>query len=191
MGTDAGGATHGRRPRVGGWQRTASGRARPAHARAAFTLLEILLAVALLGLLSAALISVAADLTDNRPRTAQEVFWESVRSARKTALKAQTEVTLSFDAKEKRFVVDNRGKPQMFPILAAGDLTVDLLQAQSGSSVLIGGQLVDTRTLPRVSFYEDGTCMPFRVQFRTNGPAQIIAIDPWTCAPVLTEPKTP
>ncbi len=162
------------------------------HQRRAFTLLEILLAVALIGLLSAAMVSIGAHLADSRPKSPVEIFWEAARSARRAALKGETETRLSYDAKEKRFVVDGGGASQNFPVAGDRELTIDLLHAQSsGGSLLIGGELVDTKTLPFVSFYPDGTCMPFRVQFRTNGPAQIIAIDPWTCAPVLTDTKTP
>jgi len=161
--------------------------------RRGFTLLEILLAVALIGLLSAALVSGAAHLVDSRPSTPAEIFWEAVRAARKSALTSEHEVRLSFDMKEKKFVVADGDAQKTFPVLNASDLTVDLLQPEGSGNgmVLIGGQLVDTQTMPAASFYSDGTCSPFRVQFRTNGPAHVIAIDPWTCAPVLTEPKTP
>jgi general secretion pathway protein H len=161
-----------------------------ARSSAAFTLIEILLAIALLGLLSAAMVSVAGHLADGRPKSPQEVFWEATRVARRTALKTETQVRLSYDAKAKAFVLDAKEGARNFPVPEIRDLTIDFLQAQStGGSLLIGGQLVDTQTIPAVSFFPDGTCTPFRVQFRTNGPAQIVAIDPWTCAPVLGEPK--
>jgi general secretion pathway protein H len=156
----------------------------------AFTLIEILLAVALLGLLSAAMVSVAGHLAGSRPKSPQEIFWEAARMARRTALKSETEVRLSYDAKIKAFVLEAKEGAQNFPVPEIRDLTIDFLQAQTtGGSILIGGQLVDTQTIPAVSFFPDGTCTPFRVQFRTNGPAHIVAIDPWTCAPVLGEPK--
>jgi len=155
---------------------------------AAFTLLEILLALALIGLVSASLITAGVQLADSRPRTPAEIFWEASRTARRLALTTQTEVRLSFDAKEKRFVVGHAGAEQAFPVDAARELTIDFLPAQStGGSLLIGGQLVETETLESVVFYPDGTCSPFRIQFRTTGPAQVIAIDPWTCAAMLAE----
>lgn len=182
----------------------APGRTVPAHQRQqrgqrsrprtnAFTLLEILLALALLGLLSAALISGAAHLVSSRPQSPQEVFWEAARTARRAALNAQHEVTLRFDEKEKSFVLNHADAEQSFPVPAASrELSIDFLRAQvGGSSVLIGGQLVDTATVTSVSFYGDGTCTPFRIQFRGTSAATILAIDPWTCAPVLTEEKTP
>ena len=189
MGADA-------RDRIGGslacamnGRRTAA-RGDIAGASVGFTLIEILLAVALLGLLSAAMVSVAANVSNGRRKSPDEVFWEAARVARRTALKSETEVRLSYDAKAKAFVLDAKEGARNFPVPEIRDLTIDFLQAQStGGSILIGGQLVDTQTIPAVSFFPDGTCTPFRVQFRTNGPAHIVAIDPWTCAPVLSEPK--
>jgi general secretion pathway protein H len=156
----------------------------------AFTLIEILLAVALLGLLSAVMVSVAVRFVDGAPKTPDEIFWEAARTARRSALTSEREVRLSYDDKEKQFVLEGGAGGKTFPVPENRDLTIDFLHAQStGGSVLIGGQLVDTKTLPSVSFFPDGTCSPFRVQFRTTGPARILAIDPWTCAPVLTESK--
>lgn len=168
------------------------GRTTPARSRracpAGFTLLEILLALALIGLLSASLITAGTHLIDSRPRTPEEVFWEATRTARRTALKSQTEIGLSFDEKEKRFMVAQAGAEQSFPVEGPRELTIDLLPARStGGALLIGGQLVESETIESVTFYPDGTCSPFRVQFRTTGPAKVIAIDPWTCAAMLLE----
>lgn len=152
----------------------------------AFSLLEILLMLALLALLAGGLVTGAAHLVDSRATTPEDIFWEAARAARKTALTAEADVTLRFDAKERAFVLAGPRAEQRFELPVAGELTVDFLQAQTGNSaVLIGGQLVETKTLPLVTFYADGTCTAFRVQFRANGPARTIAIDPWTCAPVL------
>ena len=169
----------------------ASALCRVGRRSSAFTLLEILLAVALIGILSAAMVSIAPRLTSDKSQTPQEIFWEAARTARRAALKTETEVRLSFDSKEKAFVIEGGEGVQKFAVPETRDLTIDLLQAQptSGGSVLIGGQLVDTQTLPAVLFYPDGTCTPFRVQFRTTGPARILSIDPWTCALVLPADK--
>jgi general secretion pathway protein H len=151
-----------------------------------FTLLEILLAVALIGLLAAALVPTSLHLIGDQPVTPDDVFWQASREARKMALKSEHEVRLSFDEKEKNFVVTDGVGSKTFTVPPVRDLTIDFLQGKQGKgSVLIGGQLVDTRTLPFVSFFADGTCVPFRVQFRTGGPARILTIDPWTCAPVI------
>ncbi len=158
---------------------------------AGFTLLEILLAVALIALLAASLITTSWHLIGDRPLTPEEIFWQASREARKAALKSEHEERLSFDGKEKNFVVTDGVATQKFPVPPARDLEIDFLPGQQGkSSVLIGGQLVDTRILPSVSFYADGTCLPFRVQFRSGGPARILSIDPWTCAPVISSSDT-
>jgi general secretion pathway protein H len=156
----------------------------------AFSLIEILLAVALLGLLSAVMVSVAVRFVDGKPKAPEEIFWEAARTARRSALTSEREVWLSYDPKEKGFLLEGGTGGKKFPVPENRDLTIDFLHAQSaGGSILIGGQLVDTQTLPSVSFFPDGTCSPFRVQFRTTGPAHIVSIDPWTCAQILAEPK--
>ncbi len=157
--------------------------------RAAFTLLEILVAIALLGLLSAAMVTGASHLLDGRATTPAEVFWQAAGDARRTALESGAATRLRFDDREKAFVVDAGLGPKAFPVPGAPrELAINLLPARSANgALLIGGQLVETESLPFVTFHADGTCTPFRIQFRTTGPAQTIAIDPWTCAPVLTE----
>lgn len=166
-----------------------AGHASPRTLRAAFTILEILLALAVIGLLSAVLVSGASHLVSGRAMTPDEIFWEASRDARRTALKTDREVRLSFDQKEKHFVVDDGMQAKVFPLVEPPrELTVDFLPVRSTSSaVLIGGQLVESETVKSVTFYPDGTCVPFRVQFRTTGPARVITIDPWTCAPILSK----
>ncbi len=167
------------------------GHARPAGLCAGFTLLEILMALALLALLAVATVSISANLVGNTPVTPKDVFWKALNDARHEALTSQQEVRLSFDDKAKAFVVQNGTASQTFPVTGANDkLTVGFLPAQkTNSSVLIGGELMETDALPFVTFYADGTCSPFRAQFRSSGPAQLITIDPWTCSEVLEAPK--
>lgn len=158
---------------------------------AAFTLLEILLALALIGLLTAALVSASAHLISDKPVAPEDVFWQAVQQSRQTALTSEHEVRLSFDTKAQAFVMDGGAGPQVVAMPPGRDVTVDFLSAQAGtSSVLIGGQLVDTQTVPAVTFYPDGTCTSFRVQFRAGGAARVLSIDPWTCAQVLARGET-
>ncbi len=161
-------------------------------ARRAFTLLEILLAIALIGLLAAVLVTGSVNLLSEKPATPEDVFWKAVRQSRATALTAEREVRLSFDDKQQAFVLDDGSGPSALAVPPAPGLTVEFLAAQAGgSSVLIGGDLVDTQTVPAVTFYPDGTCSPFRVQFRTGGAPHVLSIDPWTCAPVLPRVDNP
>ena len=188
-----------------------SGRAacRARAPRAAFTLLEIRISLALIALLIGATISVsprgAAPTTD-------EVFWKALNEARKQALTTQQDIRLGFDPKAKAFVIGAKINPQAsdnartqrgtiagtetsndaptqtFPVQFAGALTVDFLPAtKSNNVILIAGELIETNAKPYVTLYSDGTCTPFRAQFHSSGAARIIAIDPWTCAEVLEE----
>jgi general secretion pathway protein H len=161
------------------------------NAFGAFTLLEILVTIALIALLSAILIAGAGKVLADRPTTPSDVFRKALSEARRTAVEKNVEVRLSFDAKTKAFVALSDDGTQNYPADTGGDLNVDFLSPQKGgSAILVGGELVETQTLPFVTFYPDGTCSPFKVQIRTdNGTASITAIDPWTCAPVLPADK--
>ncbi len=167
-------------------------------ARRGFTLLEMLLTLALIALLAGALIGGSSALLAEKPPSADDVFWTTVRAARKTALNAEQDLNLRYDEKAKAFqLTPPDGIVQSFPIPvpvtgSGTDLIVEFLAAQkTGGSILLGGTVVETEPLSGgVTFYADGTCTPFRLQIRVNGGAHIIALDPWTCSPVLTPPKS-
>lgn len=155
---------------------------------AAFTLLEILLTLALIGLLATALIVGAVKLTEPRALTAEDVFWKAVTESRREALLSNQEVRLRFVTQKKMYALVSNGPAgeRQYPFENMDDVKVEFLTAgKPGSAILLHGQLVETQTVPSVTFYGDGTCSPFRVQLRTGGAARVLAIDPWTCAPVL------
>jgi general secretion pathway protein H len=163
-------------------------------ARRAFTILELLLALAIVALLGTVLIGGSARLLSDKPASADEVFWKAVQEARKDALKSGNEVRLTFvDDKDKgkAFIVTDGTNPQPFPLppTTSADLAVSFLTTQKGASaVLVAGQMVETQAIPAVIFYGDGTCTAFRAQFQRGGSTHLVAIDPWTCAPMLTPP---
>jgi prepilin-type N-terminal cleavage/methylation domain-containing protein len=174
--------------------------------RRAFTLLEVLLSIAIVALLATVLIGGAAHLLNEKPATPNDIFWIAVREARKKALQSEHEIRLKFDKEKKQFLLIDGIAPttlatdgftreerplRQFPIpsVTAGDLTVDFLGPATkggGNAILVGGMLIESQTLPFVTFFSDGTCTAFRAQFMRNGGTSIHAIDPWTCAPVLT-----
>jgi prepilin-type N-terminal cleavage/methylation domain-containing protein len=161
------------------------------EASSGFTLLEILLAIALMALLAGVLVTGGANLLSEKPATPEAVFWKAVQQSRTAALTVEREVRLSFDAKTMAFVFDDGAAAQSLPVPLVRELTVDFLSSQPGqSSILVGGELVETQTLPAVTFYPDGTCTPFRAQFRAGGAAHVLNIDPWTCAPVLSRQES-
>lgn len=153
-----------------------------------FTLLEILMVIALLAMIASVLVVGSIKLIETKPKTAEEVFWKAVSETRKTALLSAQEVRLRFVTKNKTFafVASGPNGEQSFPIDGYEDVKIDFLSTQKGASaILIRSQLVETQTVPFVTFYGDGTCSPFRLQIRTGGPARTLSIDPWTCAQVL------
>ncbi len=178
-----------------GLRRVSLNSPRCARNRAGFTLLEILLTLALIGLLAGALIGGSSALISERAPSANDVFWSAVRTARKTALNSQHDIAFRFDEKAKAFVLTSfDGVSKTIPIPGApADLGVDFLSTQrTGGLILLGGSVVETEPLPGgVTFYSDGTCTAFRLQIRLNGGASIIAIDPWTCAPVIPRAPNP
>ncbi len=180
------------------------------HARTrarGFTLLEILLSIAIIALLGGVLIGGSARLLNEQPVTPDELFWTAVREARKAALKSEHDIRLKFDKEKKQFLlIDGIAPPVLaadgitkeeaplkvfaVPPAAAGDLTIEFLgaSAKGGNAILVGGVLLEATTIPFVTFYSDGTCQPFRVQVARGGSAHTLSIDPWTCAPVLAPP---
>jgi len=167
-----------------------TGRLSPRAITGAFTLLEILVVLALAALITAMLAAgVTRVFSDDHP-TPDDVFWQACRSAERLATLGEREVSLGFDPKERKLVwSDGRETGEAAFDPAGGEISVQFLQAQAGGSlILIAGQVVETQEVPRVTFYPDGTCSAFRVQFRNGDKTWQLSIDPWTCAPVL--PKT-
>ncbi len=175
--------------------------------RAAFTLLEVLLALAIIALVASTLIGGASHLLGETPATPHDVFWKAVQEARKSALKAGHEIRLKYDKEKRHFYLIDGLAPSVlaadgftqeerplktFPLVGPGadELTVEFLNASAkgGHLILVGGVAVESNPATHVTFYSDGTCSPFRAQFTRPGAASIQSIDPWTCAPVLTPP---
>jgi type II secretory pathway pseudopilin PulG len=158
-----------------------------ARRRAAFTLVEVLLAVGILGFVAFLFVSSAADLfrtTEPRP---DEVFWQAVTAARQLALESNQTVTLRYD-QEKRVLLWTAGPDTGHTLAFPGPL-LEFLPVTEQGTILLGGQLAETGSLKLVRFYPDGGCDAFRVQLTdAAGRRTVLSIDPWTCAPVLAAP---
>jgi general secretion pathway protein H len=154
-----------------------------------FTLIEILLVLALLGLLSWIFIGGSTALLANQSTSPDEVFWKACGSARKEALEEQKDVLLTYDPKVRGFVINDGNGKATIPVPGTDDLVIDFhpVKSDSSSSVLIGGTLVETTPMAAATFYSDGTCTAFRAQVRAKGGAHMISVDPWTCAPVISK----
>ena len=153
----------------------------------------MLLVLALVGLISGMLAAgITHVISDDHP-TPDDVFWQACHSAEKLATLGEREVSLSFAPKERRLVwTDGRETGEAAFDPAGGEISVQFLEAQAGGSlILIAGRVVETQEVPRVTFYPDGTCTAFRAQFRMGDKTWHLAIDPWTCAPVLEKTEAP
>lgn len=161
---------------------------RIAGARAGFTLLEVLVTIALIALLTGVLVVGTSRLLGDRPKTAAELFWLAAGAARKEALLQNHSVRLSLDSKTREFILTSGSVETRMPFVPAQTAELDFLPPKStgtASAILIAGELVETQTQPFVTFYGDGTCSPFRVQLKSHTQTRVLEIDPWTCAPML------
>jgi len=118
---------------------------------------------------------------DDRP---DDKFWQAVTAARQAALEQEQPVTLSYDQKTKSLQWKSLETSESLELPVK---TFRFLPETRDSTYLIGGVLTETTNLERVKFYPDGTCDAFRVEIvETDNRREIIRIDPWTCAPILT-----
>jgi type II secretory pathway pseudopilin PulG len=154
-----------------------------------FTLVEVILVLAVIMLLGALLLpGVNSMLRATSNEEPDRIFWDVVIAARELALTSNQTVLLRFD-KEKNQLDWSNGTAVHHKVIPAG-VGIQFLQARAGSSILLGGVLVETQEIPVVRFYPDGTCDRFRVQLRRGQETpQVIAVDPWTCAPMLEAAK--
>lgn len=158
---------------------------------AGFTLLEIVLVLVLIGLIGAVITGSVVRVVDADHPSPEDVFWQACRSAEKLAALSDHTVTLTFDEKTRQMVWSNGAETDQAGFdPKSGEVSVQFLRPRSADSrILLGGQVVETATVPAVTFYPDGTCTAFQVQFRVGAHARRIAVDPWTCAPMLEKKK--
>jgi prepilin-type N-terminal cleavage/methylation domain-containing protein len=157
----------------------------PRHSagRRAFSLIEVLLVLALFGLVGALFITGGSEMFRARERTMTDVFWEAVQAARLQAVQEDTTVVLRFDEKAKRILW---GATDESHGLDWPGRNLEFLPTESRDTILLGGQLVDTGGLATVRFFADGTTDRFRVQLTgADGKVSRLELDPWTAAPVL------
>ncbi len=161
---------------------------RSAARRSGFTLLEILVTLALIALLTSVLVLGINRLLSDRPQSADQLFWLAAGEVRKDALLNNRDVRLSLDPKTHELVAWSEGGETRHAFVPKETAELEFLAPKTPnnvSAVLIGGDLVETQTIPFVMFYRDGTCSAFRVQLKTRNGARVLEIDPWTCAPML------
>jgi general secretion pathway protein H len=156
--------------------------------RRGFTLLEVLITLALIALLTGVLVVGTNRMLSDSPKSADELFWAAVGEARKDALLNNRDVRMRIDTTTFEFVVLSAVGESRHAFVSKETAEIDFLAPKSpgtSSAILIGGDLIETQTIPFVTFYSDGTCSPFRAQLKTRTGSRVLEIDPWTCAPML------
>jgi len=160
-----------------------TGFSRRTTGRRAFTLLEVILAIAMLGLVASLFITGGSEMFRARERTMVDVFWESVQAARLQAVQGDTTVTMRFEEKSRRILWGAAGEPSAVDWPGRN---LEFLPMESRDTILLGGQLVGTGAIEAVRFHPDGTTDRYRVQMTdASGRVSRLELDPWTTAPVL------
>lgn len=159
--------------------------------RGAFTLVEVLLVVALLGFVALMLVNSASDLFRAKEIRADDVFWQGVTAARQVALESNRTILLRYDDEKHLLYWETEAEtePVAAQSLAFPGKRLEFLPATQQGMVLLGGQLTETDAIKLIRFYPDGACDAFRAQVTDKeGRRSLLSIDPWTCAPMLVSP---
>jgi prepilin-type N-terminal cleavage/methylation domain-containing protein len=149
-----------------------------------FTLLEILVVLALFGLISALMIGGSGALLRATAREdVGNTALDAIAAARHEAVLSGLTVELRVD--EKARALDWGGGRASL----TGEDRVKLLPPVRASAVLIGGRL-EEGAIPLVRFYADGTCDPFRLEILRTATREVLTIDPWTCTVLAPDAKS-
>lgn len=158
----------------------------PAHRLKGFTLVEVLLAVALVAVLGTVFVlNIGTLLRDNELEALEREYWRAVDAARTGAVFKQQSHFIEWDPKGHRFLVISVGTIEAFELdtESMGDPEIEVLFeeiAPENSYVLIAGKLVAKREIVKVGFFPDGTCSPFEVSMKIGAYETRFQMDPWT-----------
>lgn len=180
----------------GGVPRPARGTDTRGYGRRGFTVLEVLLVVALFAA-TATLFLVSFDsLARTTPEeTIEAVFWSTLREAREHALRTRQPVQVFFDDEQFAFVLAGAQPFRTVRVPAREwpsgmEVRVRFLEEVAQNEyILVRGELVTRREVPRAMVFPDGTCRAVEVEISVGRATRRIAVDPWTCAELLV-PET-
>lgn len=154
--------------------------------RSGFTLFELLLVLALIGLFSSVFVlNITSLMKDGEMETLEREYWRAVEAARTSAVFKQQAHYLEWDADGQRFLVLSGVTAEAFPVEVDSPVELDIEVrfeeiAPENSYVLIAGQLVEKREIVKVGFFPDGTCSPFEVSMKIADFETRFQMDPWT-----------
>jgi prepilin-type N-terminal cleavage/methylation domain-containing protein len=173
---------------IGRRGRDLSGRAQNAAGAArGFTLVEILLVLALLGLVAGAAMLAAGSVLPDAAEDSEKAVWEMITAARSQAV-LTGETARLYPGDEGRSLIVPTEKGLLVRTLPAG-VTVEIHPPDTADRAGPAGKSAPPM---EVGFYRDGTCDGFRLLLRTGrSPVPIVlAVDPWTCAQALPPSAT-
>lgn len=157
--------------------------------KSGFTLFELLLTIALIGLLSTMFVwNINSMLKQGEIETLENEFWDAVEIAKRDSVFNRRPYLLRFNEDDLAFEIVSGEEIQTFIVDTSafgGDTDIEVEfqeELPENGSVLIGGRLVTTREIEEVRFFPDGTCTPFGVSLKIADFQSQISIDPWTGA---------
>lgn len=153
--------------------------------RAGFTLVEVLLVLALMALLSGVLIVGGASLLDGGKDDPEAALLAVLQKVRREAVERDETIELRIEDDGATLAWGDQ-PDQTVTLPVAEKVRARLLAPKSLGAVLIGGE-AEEHPLPSLRIYPDGTCDIARLEVRRNGARRLHDIDPMTCAPLPGE----
>jgi general secretion pathway protein H len=149
--------------------------------RQGFTLLEILLVLALLALLGSVMVGGAVSLLKaNEAKDPETALLKMMQAVRGEAVAAGAMIEIRQLPEDAGFLWGS-ARAEVLPL--SPGVKIRLIAPEFGRASLIGGQLEESPVI-RLRFYPDGSCDPVRVEIRRGENRRTYAIDPWTAAPL-------
>ncbi|MFZ9200871.1 MAG: GspH/FimT family pseudopilin [Opitutales bacterium] len=153
--------------------------------RAGFTLVEVLLVLALMALVSGVLILGSASLMSGGKDDPEAVILDALQRARREAVERNETVELRIED-DGSTLSWGETSDQSVTVPNSELMRARLLAPVSLGAVLIGGE-AEERPLANLRLHPDGTCDHARLEVRRNGARRLHVIDPMTCAPLAAE----
>jgi prepilin-type N-terminal cleavage/methylation domain-containing protein len=151
--------------------------------RGGFTLLEVLLALALAALIAGLWVSGAAGMLragqDNDPEDALLALMQRLR--REAVTRGVTVELIPLD--DDRTFSWGPDPSETLVLPESPEVRVRLVEPDADGLVLLGG-LPEALPLGRFRLYPDGTGDRARLEVQRNGRARLVELDPLTCAPL-------
>ena len=159
---------------------------RARRSRSAYTLIELMIVVAIIGLVAAmGLPALDRMLMKRGMRKAVSDFTDVCLSARARAIFSGHTTSVIFRPPDRTFAAEGGGSSHGSPYVASGQLPKDVDLAAFGINSLDFTE----SDFGRVFFYSDGTCDEMTLVLRSHGDEEKISLEYATGYPVVTDVK--